>query len=313
MIAVFLTLFLQILPLLGIVFLGFLGAKKLDISASILGKIILYIINPVVFFYGAYTVESEVSYILLPILYGILASIAGFVFLFLGRLFWNDTSLPHLLGYTAGASNVGFMGLPLVMIFLGEEFFALATMIVMGFSLYENSVGLFIVANGKRSATESISKVLQMPTLYAFIFGLLLNFGEIKLFEALLETTNQFKGAYTVIGMMIIGAGLSTISLSSFSPKLLSLSLLSRLLFWPAITLSLVFLDLYFFNIYEPNIYIVSLFLSLMPLAGSTVAFASEFNLHPEKASIIVFISMVISIFTIPFYWIMISSFVDFI
>jgi predicted permease len=46
---------------------------------------------------------------------------------------------------------------------------------MFGITLYENTVGFFIVARGRNSIQKSFLKVVKLPTLYAFIAGVLVN------------------------------------------------------------------------------------------------------------------------------------------
>ena len=302
-------IFLQVFPLFGIVFLGFIAVKYIDVSLDTLGKLTLYVLNPVIFFHGAYTVEPQLEYLFIPLLYWVVATGIAFVFFSLGKIFWKDHKMNHLLGYTAGASNVGFLGYPLVIMILGDEYFGIATMIVMGFALYENTTGLFLAANGKYSLKDSLLVVAKIPTVYAFVLGVVLNFGGIDLLPSVLSTTESFKGAYTVIGMMIIGGGLAHISFAHFDAKLITWGLFTRLAVWPLLAISGVLLDFHFLHFYSADLYAVMLLLSTMSLAGSTVVFANEFHLHAKKAAVLVSLSLFVSLFTIPLYWAFFSEY----
>jgi len=64
---------------------------------------------------------------------------------------------------------------------------------ILGFVLYENTLGFYIVARANFSIKESIRKVLKLPTIYAFLLGVLLNIGGIEFGEIMSNTITQFK------------------------------------------------------------------------------------------------------------------------
>ena len=80
---------------------------------------------------------------------------------------------------------------------------------ILGFTVFENSLGFFIIAKGNHTVKEAFSRLLRLPTIYAFLTGILVNNLHINLGSIYLGFAKNFIGAYTVIGMMLIGLGLS--------------------------------------------------------------------------------------------------------
>ena len=54
------------------------------------------------------------------------------------------------------------------------------------------------------------------------------------------------------------------------------------------------------YTAYKPNTYMVMFLFSIVPLAGNTVTIATLLDVKPEKMSLTVFISTLISLFYIP-------------
>ena len=76
--------------------------------------------------------------------------------------------------YSASSGNTGYFGLPVALMLFGDAVFAPYVMAMFGMTLFENTVGFFVVAKGADTFKDSALKVLKVPTLYAFIAGLLL-------------------------------------------------------------------------------------------------------------------------------------------
>ena len=70
--------------------------------------------------------------------------------------------------------------------------------------LYE----VITTAKGSFTARQSLAMVLRLPVLYAFLLGLMLNLAGLSLPETFVSYGGQFKVAYSILGMMVIGMGL---------------------------------------------------------------------------------------------------------
>ncbi len=298
---IFITLFIKLIPLYLIIFLGYIAAKKLQAQKETIGKLLMYIIAPVMIFYGSYTVELELTHLSLPVLFFVVCSCIALLFLRIGTIIFKQDSTKNILAFTAGAGNTGYFGLPVVLTLLGEQAFSLAVMAILGFILYENTVGFFIAANGSHTAKESFIKVIKLPTVYAFIIGLLLNALHIPLGELVTTTVSSFKGAYTVLGMMIIGMGLATVTMKHIDITFITLSFIAKFFCWPLIMGGIIFIDTMFIHAYSIQIHQLFIFMAIVPLAANTVTVATECKVHPDKAALAVVLSTLFALFYIPF------------
>lgn len=173
--SLFLTLFLKLIPLYVMIGLGYLSTRYLSVEKSSIGKLLIYIISPVVIFYGTYTAPLELEYFMLPILFFVIASLIALCFYYLVGHFYQDTRT-NILAFTAGTGNTGYFGLPVISAVLGESAFSIAVLSILGIVLYENTVGFYLTAKGNFSTRESLMKVIKLPTIYAFLFGIICNF-----------------------------------------------------------------------------------------------------------------------------------------
>ncbi len=298
--SVFLTILLKLIPLYLMVLLGYISSKKLKTEKETIAKLLIYIISPAVIFYGAFTAEINVANLSLPILFFILACLLSLFFFFVGKFFYKKDSTKNILAFTSGTGNTGYFGLPVIYAILGEQAFSLAVLSILGFVLYENTLGFFFVAKGSYSTKESWVKVAKLPIIYAFIVGLFFNLLKIDLGDIALTTINHFKGAYTLFGMMIIGMGLSSVKFKKIDFKFVILTFIAKFIIWPIVVLSIIFLDKHFINFYNEFIYNVMVIMAIVPLASNTVAFATELKAHPEKAALAVLLSTIFALVYIP-------------
>lgn len=298
--AIFITILLKLIPLYLMIILGFIGARVLKTQKETIAKLLIYIITPAVIFYGAYTAKINFANLSLPILFFCLASAMALIFLMIGNLIFKKDSTKNILAFTAGAGNVGYFGLPIISAILDERVFSLAVLSVLGIVLYENSVGFYLTAKGNYTGKESLLKVIKLPTIYAFFIGLLLNLFNVHLGDIAAATISHFKGAYTLLGMMIIGMGLTTINKRQIDYKFISLAFLAKFIIWPLIIFGIIALDKNYLHLYNLPIYNVLILMSIVPIAANTVAVATELKVHPDKAALVVLLSTLFALFYIP-------------
>ena len=152
------------------------------------------------------------------------------------------------------------------------------------------------------TAKQSLKKVIQLPVLYAFILGFVFNLLDIKMPEMFLNYIVYLKGCYAILGMMFLGMGMEKLkSAKAFDLKFISYALSLKFLLWPAIVLLFIYIDRNFLFLLDEGFYKVMFLYSIVPLAGNTVTIATLLNLKPEMMSLTVFISILISLFYIPF------------
>lgn len=298
---VFTTLLVKLLPLYCIVFLGYIAGSRLDVKKESIAQLLIYIISPIIVFYGVVTTELNSALLSLPVLFFILCCLFCIVFYRIGKIFWEGSE-KNILAYTCGNGNSGYFGLPVTLALFGDQFLGIAVLASFGFILYDGSLGFFMVARGRHTVKEAISQILHLPVLYAFFFGLVVNYLHISLHPIILETLINFRGMFVVLGMMLIGLGLSQATQTSFDHKFTTIAFLAKFFFWPVLIGLIIFIDKSFFNFYSVSIYQIMLLMSVVPLAANTIAYATKFGTHPEKVSVTVILSTLFALFYIPLF-----------
>ncbi len=303
---VFWVLLQKLLPLYSLVVAGFFAGRVLKIDKESIAKLLIYIVVPVVVFVGIARIDLRPSYLSIPVLFFFLCSLICLIFLKIAGRFWEG-STKNLVAFSAGDANTGYFGLPVTLLLLGPDAVGLSIICSIGFIFFENSVGFYVVARGKHTAYESFQRVIRLPTLYSFFLGLIFNALGFKIDDRYLEFTHTFRGAYSVLGMMMIGMGVSSIKKFKFDMRFINLTFFAKFVVWPLVILGVIWIDKRFLHFYGPEIYPVMILISAVPLAANTVAISYALDVEPEKAAVAVLLSTFFALFFIPLVSIMMA------
>ncbi len=299
--SLFFLILIKIFPLYINVILGYLSSKYLAVQRESIAALLIYILGPIVVFSATLSVEINYSLAFLPIFLYIFSSLIAFSSLYFWQNSWNNPS-GNILAFSAGTGNTGYFGIPLAIIFFPPALADIYIFTVLASLLYESTTGFYVTAKGNFTVKESLLKISRLPILYAFILGLSLNLLGFKIPEEISSYTAQFKGAYGILGMMMLGMGLLGLKNSddNWDKKFISITFIIKFIFWPLSTLLFIYLDKTYINFLNEDLYKVMFLFSIVPLAGNSVTLAVLLNAKPEKTSLTVFLSTIISIVFIP-------------
>ncbi len=285
------VLFLVSLSLVGLFMGRVKGVEPRDISS-----LLVYFISPAVIFVSVFEAPLGNDYSSFLVGAFILCTVVSLVALFLGRLFWHDGT-SYLFAFSGGTGNTGYFGLPIAISLFDERGAAIAVFIILGVNLYEFTVGYFLASRGKGTVKDSLKKILGIPTVYVFAFALFLRWLDVDLNDSLVSSMTGFKGAYSVLGMLVIGVTLSKVKSLEFDFKYISLSLFWKFFVWPVIGCIIVFALPIDFSHIEKS---VILLMCSVPMAGNVVIISNDLGVHPEKAATAVMASTLLAIFSVP-------------
>lgn len=296
---IFLSLLSGLLPLYIIIALGWLAGRFYGVERASLASLAIFILAPMVAFYYVSNLEFRLSYIAVPLVVYALLTIMSLSFYHIGKLVYHDKRA-NLLGMCAGATNTGYMGLPLAIMFLPPEWVGVYVFALTGGLFYEATILYYIANRGQFSPKESLKRVVQFPVLYAVLAGLLINAAGIEFPSQMDNFWQYFKGAYVVVGMMIIGVSLSRVSKLVMGPRFLSLVFLAQFVVWPLLAVGVITLDKMFIHAFVPEIYKILMIVAIVPPAANIAAFAAKLDLSPEKAATTVLLGTIFALFYIP-------------
>lgn len=289
----------QLVPLLGLIALGYGAGRWLQVEARSLAMIAIYFFSPLVNFGGVAQLQFQSAYLLLPpVLFAIASGMALLMYWLAGRLYADNTR--NLVAMASSTGNTGYFGTPLVLALLGPQAAGIYFLMNFAVALSETTVGYYVGARGHHSMRDSLKKVLALPANYAVLLGLLWNTLDLPLAPAFLVWWERFTGAWVIIGMMLIGVALGQVGGWRANARLTALLFSVKFLLWPACTWGLALLDRAVFGLFDPTVHTLLLIIGVVPLAGNTVTFATQLKLRPGEAAAVVLESTVFAVAYIP-------------
>ena len=294
---ILLALVLKMLPLYGIMAAGYVLGRKFPDTVAPTSTLQIFLIAPVVLAATIGGITFTPEYLVLPILFYILCCGVG---LFTYRIAGGNDGSRNLLAFACGSSNNGYFGLPIAMILFPPELVGVFLLAGLGFIFYENTLGYYLIARGRFTAREALARLSKLPTLYGALLGLLISALAITLPEPLTIAAGNFRGAYVVLGALIIGLGLSRAKGFEMDRRFLAIPLIMKFMVWPALTFGVAWVDAQYIHFFDANARSIIMLLGLMPLPANAVAFALQLNVHPEKAALVVFLNTLVALFFIP-------------
>ena len=296
---IFFSILYKILPLYIFVLIGFISGKYLEIDAKGIGKLIIFIIAPFVIFEAITHSSLSLSTFILPIIAFLICSFVAFLFYTYGMYKYGDARA-NVLSIVSAEGNTGYFGIPIALLLFDQKIFGVYILGTVGVTLFENTVVYYLTARGRYSVKDSLNRLKKLPALYAFLFAVVFLNYDIKLPNIMDNFVVSMQGAYVVLGMMLIGFGISKIKNFSFDYNFIFLSFLGKFIIWPIVMLILVLLDFYIFHIYTIEVYRAFMLLSIVPIAANTVIFATALDVHPEKVSSAVLFSTIFGLIYVP-------------
>jgi malate permease and related proteins len=297
--SLFAVLLLKLIPLYLLIALGFAARRLLKVEREGLSTVLLYMIVPFVFFNGAMHTPITLALLCMPLLVAVICSCLCLAFYRIGRRYWQDTTV-NLLALTSGDANTGYFGLPVAMMLFDSTGVGTYLTIMLGVTIYESTLGFFVTARGHHTVGEAIGKLLRLPSLYAFALGAALHAAGMEVPDFASDFFGYMRGAYTILGMMIVGMGLAGVVVRHVDWRFIGLSFLAKFICFPAIAILLVGLDSTFLHLFDVAVYRALLLLSVMPLAANTVVFATLLGAQPEKAAASTFLSTLFALVYVP-------------
>lgn len=295
----FLLLFTKLIPLYASIAMGWFAGKRLGVTRDGVGVLVIYMLVPVVMFGGVVKADITPATLSLPLIGFVLATLLCGVFLCLARKMW-DNNIPNILACSAGTGNTGYFGLPVAMLLFDEKTVAIYIILMLGVTVFESTIGMYVAAKGRYTAREALRKVRRIPTIYAFLLGVLVHGLGWELPEIFWDFYANVRGAYVILGMMIIGLGLASMPHFRLDWKFIAVAFSAKFIAWPLTALGFIWLDTHLFGLYSGPVYQSLLLISIVPMAANSVVIATLFDAHPEKAASAVLLSTLLALFYVP-------------
>ncbi|WP_309043690.1 AEC family transporter [Marinobacter sediminicola] len=294
-----LALFIKLIPLYVTVALGWVAGRYLEASGKHIAGIMLYIVTPSVVFSGVMAAPLSPEVILLPFLVFGFATVIALAHLRLARRVLTDGSA-GMIPLCVASGNTGYFGVPVALLLFGEEGLALYIVCMLGVTLFESSVGYYLAARGRHDLKDSLLRVVKLPSVYAFLVAVVLNLSEIGIPEVFVPLFDNLRGAYSILGMMIIGMSISSFRGLAGNIRFTALAFFGKFVAWPVLATVFWWLDSQFLGIYEPAVHKAIFLISITPIAANTVVIATLLDTSPRQAAGTVMLSTLFALVFIP-------------
>ena len=296
------TLIEKIAPLYALIAAGFTLAKFTPLRKEMLSFPLIYIIAPIVFFNAAFTAELSISTLSLPILFFVVCTLICLGSYRLWRNILVQSDVRGIFAFMNGETNVSFFGIPAAAALYGSAVSTIVTLSTLGFALYESTVGYYIAAKGRGTAQHSLSKLMRLPTVYAFALGFILNAAGLHLHNIGVFdiSVSAAKFCLTFVGMTLVGFAAANLRVRDVDMKFLLSGLSVRFIIWPLIAIAVILLDSNLLHLYSPVSYKAILLISSLPTAASAAVFATQLRNNPERVSSVILVSTAVSLVYVP-------------
>jgi predicted permease len=189
--------------------------------------------------------------------------------------------------------NVAFMGYPVLRAVLGEQSVYYATLINVIFFLLMFTYGVAVMSGG--TAKFSAKKFINLPTA-CMMFSVALLLLDIKLPKLFADSFASLGGAVVPLNMLVIGVSLGGLELKTVFGHWRPYAMSALKLIVTPVALWLI-LRLFVRDALLIN---TAVLLAAMPIASISTMFAIQYDRNEQAATSSVFVSTILSAFTIP-------------
>jgi predicted permease len=283
----FLTILNIILPVIFVIFIGYLwNIYNKDFNIVAVTKLASNIALPCLIYDSITKTNLTINIFFKIFTSALLVLIIGFLF---GYIFIKIFKLPSVKLITPIMHpNSGNMGLPLALLTFGNEGLALAA----GFASIV-MVSHFTANTAISSGNYSVKKILLSPVLLSLIFSLIILFYKIEMPSFINNFTKILSGLVIPLVLLALGMSLTKINIKNLKTGLLIG--IFKIISGPIIGLFVVYL----LNL-DGIVAKVVILQSAMPAAILTYLIASENHSYDQEIGVAVFVSTIASIISIP-------------
>ncbi|OHD56976.1 MAG: hypothetical protein A2Y33_08425 [Spirochaetes bacterium GWF1_51_8] len=284
--------FIQVmLPVLIVFALGYLAGRFFDFDNKTLSTLSLYLLTPALIFQSIYKYKNFFELTTLKML-GAITLIAVLIIAgveLAGKIFKLDKSTRVVLILTLMLSNSGNFGLPINQYAFGDEALLVASVLLVIYSFYTNTVGVIVAAADKSDIKQALLGSLKMPFFYVLVAALALNFFHVEIPAPLFKPIELIGLSAIPLNLLQLGFNLSKIRKLERLPLVFTAS---------AIKLAVIPFGSYFLLMLLglQGLDFKSTILQIaMPPAVYCSILAAHYDSDSELASSIVFVSTILS------------------
>ena len=284
----------NILPIILLSAAGFALGKLLHIDSRSLGRVVFYVFSPVLIFDLLIQNQLEIRESAVVIAFALAFILTmGVVTLILGRFLKLERPALISILITTMFANTGNYGLPLVSFAFGEQALSYAGVYFVTTTLLFYTLGVFLASLGHMNFKEAIVGLFRIPTLYAVLLAILINAWKIEFPIPVSRAVELAAGGTIPLMLILLGVQLTSLEFSG-NQRAMQLSVSLRLILAPLA--ALLFAALFGLQGFTRQAGVTQ---ASMPSMVSATVLATEYDLDSKLVTAVVFISTLLSPFTL--------------
>lgn len=284
----------NILPIILLSGAGFALGKLLHIDPRSLGRVVFYVFSPVLIFHILVQNQLKLTEAAIVIAFALgFILMIGVLTFFLGYLFRLDRPALVSILITTMFANTGNYGLPLVSFAFGEQALSFASIYFITTTLLFYTLGVFLASLGHMSFREALLGLFRIPTMYAVIIAILINIWDLAIPVPVTRAVELAADGTIPLMLVLLGVQLTHVELSG-NRRAMQISVGLRLIIAPLA--ALLFAALFGLHGFPRQ---ASVTQASMPSMVSATVLATEYNLDSKLVTAVVFISTLLSPFTL--------------
>ena len=284
----------NILPIILLSSAGFALGKLLQVDARSLGRVVFYVFSPVLIFDLLIKNRLDLSEAAVVIAFTlcIVLTMGALTFL-LGRLLKFERPALIAILITTMFANTGNYGLPLVSFAFGEDALPFAGIYFVTTTFLFYTLGVLIASLGHMNLKEAALGLFKVPTMYGVLLAILINVWNISIPTPIARAVELAADGTIPLMLILLGLQLTNVEFSN-NLRPLQLSVVLRLIVAPLG--ALIFAALFDLQGFARQ---GSITQASMPSMVSATVLATEYHLDAKLVTAVVFISTLLSPFTL--------------
>jgi predicted permease len=283
--------FYAIVPLFALIGAGFLLGKFRKTDPGPLTDACLYILLPLLMFSSL--VRNPLPGVAVLQIFTYLAVLVLFYWAAVwiaGSLLGLDRPTRSAITLSLSSVNSASYGLPVALYAFGDSALSAATLLVVGFNIYNSSLGIYIAAGGRQSPMGALLSVFKLPLIYAVILAVISIYLDLKPSAEFLDLLILIGKAGPQVALIVLGIQISGLKLRGQGSRELYGGIAAKLLLAPLIGCGLTFLIGA-----EGVIRDTLLLYSCLPTAISMLLLSVRLDARPDLVGGIIFVSTMVS------------------
>lgn len=246
----------------------------------------LYILQPILIFWGLTRTPLDLNFILSPIIYFIAVFITLLIAYFYSKRFIKDLQDKSIFMASSMVGNTGNLGIPLGIALFGVQSVPYTSILNIANIFFIYIFSVYFFAGDKFKFSDALKEIFKIPAIWSAVFAITFNSLE---FSMSVDFEKVFTmGAYAAIVMQLIlfGIFMAQVKIKSANYKLSFNILLFKHILLPLVGLAVIFN----FDI-APMIAAIIFLELIVPLAVNNVNLSALYDCKPIDTTVAVLIS----------------------